>query len=231
MTKAFCLWLIRDAVKSVDKVAWVKRYYARDAETLADFINDWGYTIDPRLVGEGKNPVMAFALFPRQREMIAWMIGCLQDRKPGVVVKSRDVGASWVAMALLATLCIFRQGFAAGVGSAVEIKIDRTGDAAVQSEREAALRASYPGCIVISARRPEDVLALRESLVGFFGKRLVDAELFLPWSDQQLRGEIFAHCEVLEERADSQGATLRIRGEPELVQRLQDRLSAAAARA
>ena len=110
-------------------------------------------------------------------------------------------------------------------------KIDRTGDAAVQSEREAALRASYPGCIVISARRPEDVLALRESLVGFFGKRLVDAELFLPWSDQQLRGEIFAHCEVLEERADSQGATLRIRGEPELVQRLQDRLSAAAARA
>ena len=125
-----CLaWLRRDdAVKSVDKVAWVKRYYARDAETLADFINDWGYTIDPRLVGEGKNPVMAFALFPRQREMIAWMIGCLQDRKPGVVVKSRDVGASWVAMALLATLCIFRQGFAAGVGSAVEIKIDRTGD-------------------------------------------------------------------------------------------------------
>lgn len=126
-----CLaWLRRDEpnVKSSDKVAWVKRYYGRDAGTFADFINDWGYTIDPRLVGEGKNPVMAFELFPKQREMIRWLIGCWTDSKPGVVVKSRDVGASWVAMALLCTLCIYRTGFAAGVGSAVEIKIDRSGD-------------------------------------------------------------------------------------------------------
>jgi hypothetical protein len=123
-------WLRRDEpyVKSVEKTAWIKRYYGRSGATMADFINDWGYTIDPRLVSEGKNPVVAFALFPKQREMIAWMIGCWIDKKPGVVVKSRDVGASWVAMALLATLCIFRNGFAAGVGSAVEIKIDRTGD-------------------------------------------------------------------------------------------------------
>lgn len=126
-----CLaWLRRDdpAVKSTEKTAWVKRYYGRDGNTLADFINDWGYTIDPRLVDEGKNPVMAFALFPKQREMIVWLMSCLYDRKPGVVVKSRDVGASWVSMALLCSLCIFRNGFAAGVGSAVEIKIDRTGD-------------------------------------------------------------------------------------------------------
>src|SRR5579863_1961411 len=126
-----CLaWLRSDTnvLSAASKIAWVKRYYARDADTLADFINDWGYTIDPRLVGEGRNPVMAFALFPKQREMIRWLIGCWHDSKPGVVVKSRDVGASWVAMALLATLCIFRNGFAAGVGSAVEIKIDRTGD-------------------------------------------------------------------------------------------------------
>jgi phage terminase large subunit len=126
-----CLaWLRCDtgAAKSTDKVAWVKRYYASTSNTLADFIDDWGYTIDPRLVGDGKNPVMAFRLFPKQREMINWMIGCWVESKPGVVVKSRDVGASWVAMALLATLCIFRNGFAAGVGSAVEIKIDRSGD-------------------------------------------------------------------------------------------------------
>ena len=116
------------ALKSADRIAWVKRYYSRDAATMADFINDWGYTIDPRLIEKGRNPIMAFSLFPKQRELIAWMLGCWIDSKPGVVVKSRDVGASWVAMALLATLCIFRTGFAAGVGSAVEIKIDRTGD-------------------------------------------------------------------------------------------------------
>lgn len=126
-----CLaWLRRDepGVKAVEKVAWVKRYYARDGYTLADFINDWGYTIDPRLVDVGRNPVMAFALWPKQRELVVWIMACLADRKPGTVVKSRDVGASWVTMALLCALCIFRNGFAAGVGSAVEIKIDRSGD-------------------------------------------------------------------------------------------------------
>jgi hypothetical protein len=123
-------WLRRDerSVKAIEKIAWVKRYYGMDAGTLADFIADWGYTVDPRLISEGRNPVMAFTLFPKQREMIRWMFQCWLDSKPGVVVKSRDVGASWVAMALLCALCIFRSGFAAGVGSALEIKIDRTGD-------------------------------------------------------------------------------------------------------
>jgi GTP-binding protein HflX len=107
-------------------------------------------------------------------------------------------------------------------------KIDRTGDPAVQREREAALRDRYPACVVISARREGDIALLRETLIGFFRKRLVDAELFLPWSAQQMRGEIFAQCEVIDERADNAGAYLRIRGEPELVQRLQDRLESAA---
>jgi hypothetical protein len=126
-----CLaWLRRDEpkLKAADKIAWVKRYYGRDGKTMADFIDDWGYTNDPRLISEGKNPVVAFRLFPKQREMIEWLIGCWRDSKPGLVVKSRDVGASWVAMALLCTLCIYRHGFAAGVGSAIEINIDRSGD-------------------------------------------------------------------------------------------------------
>jgi GTP-binding protein HflX len=105
-------------------------------------------------------------------------------------------------------------------------KIDRAGDPAEQAAREAALRTQYPACVVISARRAADIEALRETLIGFFRKRLVDAELFLPWSAQQMRGEIFANCEVMEERADNQGAYLRVRGEPELVQRLQERLGA-----
>ena len=123
-------WLRADepSLKAVEKIAWVKRYYGRDGSTMADFIDDWGYTNDPRLISEGKNPVVAFHLFPKQREMIVWMIGCWLDNKPGVVVKSRDVGASWVAMALLCTLCIYRNSFMAGVGSAIEINIDRSGD-------------------------------------------------------------------------------------------------------
>jgi GTPase len=99
-------------------------------------------------------------------------------------------------------------------------KIDRAGDAAVQAEREAALRARYPDCIVMSAKREGDIARLRQAIDGFFGRRLVEAELFLPWTAQEHRGEIFATCTVLEERADDAGAFLRVRGEPKAVERL-----------
>jgi GTP-binding protein HflX len=102
-------------------------------------------------------------------------------------------------------------------------KIDRGGD-------EAALRARYPGCIVMSARREGDIARLREAIGGFFQKRLVEAELFLPWSAQKMRGQIFAVCTVLEERADDEGAFLRVRGEPEAVERLREQFAQGAAR-
>ncbi len=98
-------------------------------------------------------------------------------------------------------------------------KIDRGGD-------EAALRAKHPGCIVISARREGDVARLREAIVAFFARDLVEAELFLPWSAQNLRGEIFASCKVLEERAGDAGAFLRVRGAPEAVRRLREQSGA-----
>ena len=99
-------------------------------------------------------------------------------------------------------------------------KIDHVGDAAAQAERKAALHVQYPDCIVMSARSAGDIVTLHAAIVGFFQQGLVEAELFLPWSEQQRRNDIFARCEVLEERADGAGAFLRIRGEREAVKRL-----------
>ena len=105
-------------------------------------------------------------------------------------------------------------------------KIDMVGDAAAQAACEAALRAQYPGCIVMSARRETDVAKLHAAIRAFFRKDLVEAELFLPWSAQQLRGKIFASCEVLDEHADDDGAFLRVRGDSEIVKGLQAQLVA-----
>ncbi len=102
-------------------------------------------------------------------------------------------------------------------------KIDRVGEAAEQAECEAELRARYPDCIVMSARRPDDVAKLRRKIVAFFQKDLVETELFLPWSAQQFRGEIYANCEVLDERADGEGAFFRVRGERDTVESLRGR--------
>jgi GTP-binding protein HflX len=75
---------------------------------------------------------------------------------------------------------------------------------------------------VMSARRPDDVAKLHDAIVAFFQQDLVEAELFLPWSAQQLRGEIYASCQVLEERADGEGAFFRVRGAPDAVKRLSE---------
>ncbi|HJW27583.1 MAG TPA: GTPase HflX [Rhodocyclaceae bacterium] len=106
-------------------------------------------------------------------------------------------------------------------------KIDHVGDPGAQAEREAALRAEYPGCIVMSARRPDDVAGLHRTIVAFFQQDLAEAELFLPWSAQQMRGEIYGRCEVLEERADGEGAFFRVRGEAHAVEALRERLEGA----
>jgi GTP-binding protein HflX len=106
-------------------------------------------------------------------------------------------------------------------------KIDHVGDTTAQAECEATLRASYPDCIVMSARRPDDVAKLHKAILAFFQQDLVEAELFLPWSAQQLRGEIFARCEVLEERADEEGAFFRVRGEQETLDSLREQFGQA----
>jgi GTPase len=104
-------------------------------------------------------------------------------------------------------------------------KIDFVGDAAAQAEREAALHARYPDCVVMSARRPDEVAKLRQKIVTFFQQDLVEAEIFLPWSEQQMRGEIYASCQVLEENSNDNGSLLKVRGEQNVVDKLTQRFS------
>jgi GTP-binding protein HflX len=103
-------------------------------------------------------------------------------------------------------------------------KIDHVGDAEAQAECAATLHAKYPDCIVMSARRPDDVAKLHQAIVAFFQQDLVESELFLPWSAQQLRGEIYANCQVLEERADGEGAFFRVRGASDTLKGLREQL-------
>jgi len=103
-------------------------------------------------------------------------------------------------------------------------KIDCVGDVESQAAMAVRLREQYPECMVLSARRDGDVQKLRATLLEFFRRDLVDAEIFVAWSEQKLRGNIFETFEVLEERADDAGTFFRIRGEPEVVNALRAQL-------
>lgn len=95
---------------------------------VADFIQDWGVTIDPRNAGSGRPIIMPFVLFPRQVEFINWIIARWRANEDGVLVKSRDCGASWLSMATSVALSLFWNDVTIGFGSAKEEKVDRSGD-------------------------------------------------------------------------------------------------------
>lgn len=103
----------------------LKRYYRSH---VIDFISDFGMTVDPRVTALGRVPFMPFVLFPKQIDLLEFFLRKWRAGEPGIVVKSRDVGASWLSMALSCTLCLFNRDMMIGIGSAKEVKLDRTGD-------------------------------------------------------------------------------------------------------
>jgi GTP-binding protein HflX len=82
------------------------------------------------------------------------------------------------------------------------------------------LSARWPDALVMSAKDPVDVARLHAALAAFFARDLEEAELRVPWDRQQLRGEIFAACEVVEERAEPEAAVFRVRADAETIARL-----------
>lgn len=102
----------------------IKAHYR---DNPADFITDWGCTLDPRLIERGLPALVPFILFPRQREWVDWVVDRWMGQQPGLVEKSRDMGMSWLSMALACTLCLFRDGVTIGVGSRKEEYVDRIG--------------------------------------------------------------------------------------------------------
>lgn len=107
------------------RISMLRMYYR---DHIAQFIDDWGVTSDPRELAQGKSVLVPFRLWPKQFEMVEWMIACWRQGKPGACVKGRDVGASWIMMAVFCSLAVFEKGFKAGIGSATELKLDRSGD-------------------------------------------------------------------------------------------------------
>lgn len=103
-------------------------------------------------------------------------------------------------------------------------KIDHVGDAVAQAECEEALLAKYPSCIVMSACRPDDVTKLHQTIIAFSQQDFIEDELYLPWSAQKLRSEIYTSCKVLEERADDEGAFFRVLGESDALKDLREKI-------
>lgn len=97
-------------------------------ENPAQFIIDWGVTLDPRNVERGLPTLTPFLLFPRQEEWVYWFIERWKNQEPGITDKSREMGLSWLTVGLASTICLFYEGVSAGFGSRKEEYVDKKGD-------------------------------------------------------------------------------------------------------
>ena len=99
-------------------------------------------------------------------------------------------------------------------------KIDRVSEA----DRDA-LRERHPDAILLSSRSPEDVAALRETIIAFFEAAMVEDVLVVPYAKQGLIGEVYESARVVSEEHNEAGRVLRVRGLPGAITRLRRSLS------
>ncbi|NUQ72230.1 MAG: GTPase HflX [Polyangiaceae bacterium] len=98
-------------------------------------------------------------------------------------------------------------------------KADRLTD----DEREA-LSLEFPDAIVLSAKKPEDIAALRTAIIAFFETFMIDGELLIPYSKQSLIHEVYENARVISETYDEEGGHLAVRAEPAALARLKSLL-------
>jgi hypothetical protein len=124
------IWLQRERklieLESDPEKLVAARMWYRDH--VADFIQDWGVTVNPKNATRGRPIIMPFLLYPKQREFVDWVIARWRRHENGVLVKSRECGASWMAMAISVTLSLFWDNLTIGFGSAKEEFVDKSGD-------------------------------------------------------------------------------------------------------
>ena len=82
----------------------------------------------------------------------------------------------------------------------------------------------HPTGLLISAKQPSDVAALRQRIIDHFETAMCDEELLVPYSKQGRLGEIYAQARVLSEAYDEQGAKLLVRALPAAIARLKQAL-------
>ncbi len=100
-------------------------------------------------------------------------------------------------------------------------KLDRV-DAAGRD----ALALKHPDAIMLSAHAPEDVSALRDTIIAFFEAAMVEDVLVLPYAKQGLIAEVYENARVLSEEYDESGRVLTVRGLPGAITRLRRNLAA-----
>jgi phage terminase large subunit len=107
----------------------------RLCEMRPEYWFDWfAYTYDPRVAGqqfEGTGPLLShlpFDMFAAQRELLVFLLRCIEQQTDNLVEKSRDMGFSWEAALLALYFWLFRKGHKTTYTSYLDRFVDLKGN-------------------------------------------------------------------------------------------------------
>lgn len=99
-------------------------------------------------------------------------------------------------------------------------KQDRLGPEAIAS-----LKSEYPDAFFLSTRNKDDLTALRERIMQYFEREMIDETLRLPFTAQGVLAEIRTRMRILSEAYDAEGLTIRVRSTPENLTAIKKKLA------
>jgi GTP-binding protein HflX len=90
----------------------------------------------------------------------------------------------------------------------------------LSAEARAGLQERYPDALILSARSPADVAGLRQTVIDFFERSMTEAQLTIPYANQNRLGEVYEHARVVSETFDEAGRHMTVRGLPAAIAKL-----------
>lgn len=98
------------------------------ARDILHWFDYWAWTHNPQLVDDGMLSQIPFDLFPRQKELILFLLDRIKLKEDGLVEKSREMGASWIFAAMAVWFWLFRPGHKTTYTSYLDRYVDKKGN-------------------------------------------------------------------------------------------------------
>ena len=91
-------------------------------------------------------------------------------------------------------------------------------------EETIVLQKEFPEALLISTRRPDDIIQLREKILSYFESDMVEEDVFIPYTAKGVIGDIRAKMRVLSESYDEKGVTLKVRASSDRLEQIKNKI-------
>ncbi len=107
-----------------------------------------------------------------------------------------------------------------GAGQGPSLMVLNKADRLSELEHGILLR-EYPEAVIMSAKNPEDVKALRERIVSFFEKDMVEMDFNISFDKQRFVSMLHERCRVLQETYSETGCVVKVRAPENILNTIQ----------